>query len=151
MTTPAAGLGRVERRILSVLAQHGRRTTQRVALLTGYGGKNGGFRNALSSLRSAGLIVGRGDVDITPAGRVALGKSTPLPMGAELIEGWCGQLGKAERVILLVAVQAYPAAVPVGEVAELTDYAHLRGFRNASVLPAHNRARRRSRWDPRRG
>lgn len=131
-TNPIPGLGRAERRILTVLAQHGQRTTQQVALLTAYSGKSGGFRNALSSLRSAGLIQGRGEVDVTPEGIHALGDYDPLPTGRELVEWWCGQLGKAEKSILLVAVDAYPASLPVSEVAARTDYsATSGGFRNA--------------------
>ncbi|MGJ6127322.1 hypothetical protein QN239_32605 [Mycolicibacterium sp. Y3] len=71
-----------ERQILTVLAQYGQRTTNQVALLTGRSHKGGGFRNALSALRSGGLIEGRGDISITDAGRAALGSWERLPAPA---------------------------------------------------------------------
>lgn len=126
-------LPKAQRAILSVLAQHGRRTTTQVALLTGYSYKSGGFRNALSSLRSAELIDGRGDIDITPEGLRVLGHYEPLPTGPALIEWWKReQLGKAESAILDVLVEHWPAAVPVGSIAEATGYsASSGGFRNS--------------------
>ena len=51
-----------------LLPQHGPRSTTQVAVLTGYSSKSGGFRNSLSALRTAGLITGRGDLEVTPAG-----------------------------------------------------------------------------------
>jgi uncharacterized protein len=130
--SPDAPLPKAQRAILTVLAQHGRRTTQQVALLTAYSGKSGGFRNALSSLRTAGYIEGRGDVTITDTGRAALGTWTPLPTGRALVDWWCGQLGKAEKAILLLAVDVHPYPVAVAEVAARTGYsASSGGFRNA--------------------
>jgi predicted transcriptional regulator len=126
-------LPKAQRAVLSVLAQHGRRSTTQVAVLTGYSSKSGGFRNSLSALRTAGLITGRGDVEVTPAGLDALGPYQPLPTGRELIEWWKReQLGKAERNILDVLVIRWPAAVPVDDIAAETGYsATSGGFRNA--------------------
>jgi hypothetical protein len=127
-----AKLGRAERAILTVLAQHGGRTTVQVALLTGYSHKSGGFRNALSSLRSSGLITGRGTVEVTAAGVTALGAWEPLPQGAALLEWWYRQLGRAERLILGELVLAWPSALPVDQIAARTGYsATSGGFRNA--------------------
>jgi len=116
-----------------VLAQHGRRTTTQVALLTGYSHKSGGFRNSLSSLRSAEPIEGRGDIDITPEGLRALGHYDPLPTGPALVEWWKReQLGKAESAILDVLVEHWPATVAVDFIAEATGYsATSGGFRNS--------------------
>jgi len=132
----AAGNGalpKAQRAILSVLAQHGRRSTVQVALLTGYSSKSGGFRNTLSSLRSAELIEGRGDVEITQTGLQALGPYEPLPVGEQLVQWWKReQLGKAESAILDVLVEHWPDAVPVEVIAEATGYsATSGGFRNA--------------------
>lgn len=127
-----AKLSRAERAILIVLAQHGRRTTTQVALLTGYSHKSGGYRNALSKLRTAGYIDGRGDIEATGDGLAALGEYEPLPAGPALLDWWYGQLPKAERSILAVVVAAWPAEVPVDVIAEATDYsASSGGFRNA--------------------
>lgn len=116
-----------------MLAQHGGRTTTQVALLTSHSHKSGGFRNSLSSLRSAELIEGRGDIDITPEGLRVLGHYEPLPTGPALVEWWKReQLGKAESAILDVLVEHWPAAVSVDFIAEATGYsATSGGFRNS--------------------
>lgn len=131
--TPETGsLPIAQRKILTVLAQHGQRTVTQVALLTGYSHKSGGFRNSLSSLRTAGLIEGRGDVVATTEGLEALGDYEPLPTGRALVDWWAGQLGKAERVILNVLVDQWPSAVSTEHVAQWTGYsATSGGFRNA--------------------
>ncbi len=127
------GLSKAERAILSVLAQHGTRSTTQVALLTAYSHKSGGYRNALSKLRTAGYIEGRGDITATPAGLTALGGFEPLPTGAELRRWWGEKhLGKAERAILDVLARAYPYPVATPEIADETGYsASSGGFRNA--------------------
>lgn len=130
---PREGLSKAERKILSALAQHGERTTQQVALLTGYSHKSGGFRNALSRLRTSGYIDGRGSVRATDAGLDALGPYDPLPTGRALVDWWKDHhLGKAERAIIDVLLDAYPHPVSIEEIAEATDYsASSGGFRNA--------------------
>ncbi|GEL46613.1 hypothetical protein CHO01_17290 [Cellulomonas hominis] len=134
---PPAGAGtsmsKAERAILSVLAQHGERSTTQVAILTGYSHKSGGYRNALSKLRTAGYIDGRGQVTATPAGLDALGPYDELPTGAAL-RAWWGQqhLSKAERAALDVLARAYPYPVEVAAIADATGYsATSGGFRNA--------------------
>ncbi|MDD4865716.1 MAG: DUF87 domain-containing protein [Mycobacterium sp.] len=128
-----APLGKAEREILTVLAQHGTRTTTQVALLTRRSHKSGGFRNSLSKLRTAGLITGRGEVTITENGTAALGAWEPLPQqGPELINWWGTQLGKAERMILDYLATHPRRAVPVDEIAHQTGYsATSGGFRNS--------------------
>lgn len=132
-TTGDGSLSKAERAILTVLAQHGTRSTTQVALLTAYSHKSGGYRNALSKLRTAGFIDGRGDIAATSDGLAALGAFDPLPTGADLRRWWGqNQLGKAERVILDVLADAYPAAVDVVTIADATGYSPTSGgFRNA--------------------
>ncbi len=61
------------------------RTKKQVALLTGCAHNGGGFGNFLSSLRSQGHILGGvGGLQITDAGKDALGDFDPLPTGVEL-------------------------------------------------------------------
>lgn len=139
--TPAAagegtGDGRLrlaERQILTVLAQHGQRSTNQVALLTGRSHKGGGFRNALSALRSACFIEGRGDISITDAGRAALGSWERLPApGPGLITWWSEQLDKAPRMILNHLADNPDRDVPIAEIADATGYSPAGGgFRNA--------------------
>lgn len=99
----AAPLGKAERQILAVLAQYqdsGRSAVQ-VAIQTGYSHKGGGYNNALSALKSRGLIQGPKErLLVTSAGAVAAGPTPPVMTGAALQEFWKAQLGKAERAIL---------------------------------------------------
>lgn len=122
-----------EREILTVLAQHGQRTSSQIALLTGRSHKGGGFRNALSSLRTSGLIEGRGDIAITAAGLDALGSWEHLPPpGPELIEWWAQHLDKAPRMILQYLARHPHRDIPIAEIAEATEYSPVGGgFRNA--------------------
>lgn len=126
-------LSLAQRQILTVLAQHGQRTTNQVALLTGRSHKGGGFRNALSSLRSAGLIAGRGAITITDRGCEALGGWEELPPpGSGRIRWWAEQLDKAPRVILEYLARHPDRAVPIAEIAGATGYSpDGGGFRNA--------------------
>lgn len=138
--TAAAGAGkasmpRAQRQILSVLAHYpeGRNDVQ-VAIMAGYSSKGGGYRNALSGLRTSGLITGGNDrLVITDAGREAIGPIDPLPSGDELLAYWMGQLPKCERAILEFLVrQAGDLAQPITNVAAATGYEpNGGGFRNA--------------------
>lgn len=133
--TTTGTLPKAQRLILTVLAQQPGRTAVQVALMTGYSHKSGGFRNALSSLRSAGHITGSGSsgMEATDEGLAALGDFEPLPTGAALLEWWKDKhLGKAERAIVDILAEDYPAPVPVTKIAERTGYsASSGGFRNA--------------------
>lgn len=127
-------LGRCDRAILTVLAQHGRRTKVQVAILAGYSHTSGGFRNAISALRTAGLLEGSGDaLAITDAGRGALGQVEPLPTGRALLEYWKATAGgRCERLILDELACSYPRAVPKHELAIRTGYQVTSGgFRNS--------------------
>lgn len=129
-----ASLKKVERAVLTALAQHHPTplALARVAILTGYSGNGGGFRNGLGALRSAGRIQGSDPIEITAAGLKALGPFTPLPRGKKLLEHWCSQLSRAERLVLETVAAEYPRAVPIETVAKRTGYeANGGGFRNA--------------------
>ncbi|TAM90615.1 DUF853 family protein [bacterium] len=127
-------LGKAERAILTVLAQFPRgRTVSQIAIQAGYSADGGGFRNALSALRQAGLIE-RGDpVVITVAGVSVVGNAVePIPFGPALVAFWQGRLGKAERAILDVLVDVYPRSLSAEEIASRAGYeASGGGFRNA--------------------
>lgn len=129
----AKPLAKVERAVLSVLAQYGTRTKRQVATLTGYAIGGGGFLNGLGSLRSRGYMVGTDPLEITDAGFAAIeGQWEELPTGRALVEWWQSKLSKAERAILGVLVDCYPAAVTKADVAERTGYeARGGGFGNA--------------------
>ena len=128
-------LGKAPRLILTALAQHGIRTAKQVALLTAYSHKSGGYRNALSELRTSGFIEGSGTtgMSITAEGLEALGDIEPLPTGEALLDWWKdNHLGKAERAIVEVLAEDYPSPVPVTDIAERAGYsAASGGYRNA--------------------
>lgn len=136
-------LSKAERLALTALAQYHPkpRGAKQVAILTGYSHKGGGFRNALSSLRTSGYIEGMGDMFITEAGFEALGGYDALPTGRELAEHWYGKLGKAERLALKYLVGIWPEGADADGVAagcgetddpDATAYAaNGGGFRNA--------------------
>lgn len=127
-------LSKAERLVLTVLAQYApdSKTAQQIAIISGYSHKGGGFRNALSSLRTSGYLDGRGDMTITEEGLDALGDFDVLPTGPELVDHWSAQLGKAERLVLQYLVDIYPNAADADEIGGATDYAPGGGgFRNA--------------------
>jgi hypothetical protein len=106
------------------------------AMLAGYSAGASTFRNALSQMRADRWI----DPDsarlmITPEGLAALGTAmNPLPRGPALIDWWMSQVGKAEREILRVLLDAYPDPVAKAEVAARTPTRYSAGastFRNA--------------------
>jgi uncharacterized protein len=131
-------LPRAQRAILTVLAQFpAGRSKRQLALQAGYAAKGGGFNNALSALRTAGLVVvERGEpIRATEAGIAALGGAfQPLPTGPALLAYWLGELGpnSAGAKILTVLVDAWPAVMDKETVAERTGYvASGGGFNNA--------------------
>jgi hypothetical protein len=123
-SAPAAGLGKAERRILSVLAQYPQgRTQTQVALLASYASSGGGFLNAVGSLRTKGWIDGaKQQLVITAEGQAAIGGAwEPLPPpGPELVDHWLrsSHFGRAEREILRVLGKVYPSTLTKEEIAE---------------------------------
>ena len=127
-------LGKAERAVLTVLAQHPDGCDRgKLTLLAGYR-YSGGFRNSLSALRSAGYLEGGNEqtMRITAAGRQALGPVDPLPTGADLQAYWLSHplTGKAERAILQTLFRA-PAGLTAAELCQRTGYEFSGGFRNS--------------------
>lgn len=127
-------LGKCERAILTVLAQHpdGRTNTQ-LTTMAGYR-YSGGFKNSLSALRTAGYMTGGNTETMraTDAGLDALGEWEPLPTGRALLDYWLtNQLGGSERVILEYLVETYPNETAGPALAAATGYQFSGGFKNA--------------------
>lgn len=128
-----AALGKAERSVLAVLAQFGPCEKGKLAMLAGYRW-SGGFRNTLSTLRTAGHIEGAntGVMAITEDGLAALGDFDRLPTGRALLDYWLAdpRLGSGERAVLQYAYDRYPDAVSGQDAAEATGKQYSGGFRN---------------------
>ncbi len=124
-------MGKALRSILTVLAQYGACTKNKIAAVSGYAVTGGGFNNALSEGRTNGWLQGSDPVEITDDGLLALGSYDALPSGEKLLQNWLGKLGKAEREIVL-ALAASGDAVAKEDLAGRTGYAASGGgFKNA--------------------
>ena len=127
-------LPKVEKKVLTALAQHGPLSLTQAAMIAGYSAKSGGMRNAAGALRTKGYVDGgNAQMTITTEGEAVLGAWDPLPVGAGLAEHWYRQLGKAEREILRQVVRAYPREVSLSEAAAQAGYSvSSGGVRNAA-------------------
>lgn len=129
----APKLGKCERAVLQVLAQHPHGCeVGKLTLLSGYR-FSGGFRNSLSALRSAGLIEGenQGGLAITAVG-AGLEAWEPLPTGEALVAYWINHpsFGRCERAILKLLVET-PGGMTADELCLATGYEFSGGFRNS--------------------
>jgi len=116
-------LGKTERSILSVLAQHGPRTHNQLALLTGYSAKASTIGVALGKLRRIGFVLDGQPITATADGIDWIGDDyEPLPTGADLIDYWRNKFGKTERVVLDAIIDAWPNNTSQAEIAEATGY-----------------------------
>lgn len=126
-------LSKAERSILTVLAQVGDATKNKIAVMSGYAVSGGGFNNALSKLRTARCIFDSGDlICITDQGRDALGDYVSLPRGDALLQHWLSQLSKAEAAALRVLAKHFPRAMSKDQLAAEAGYEpNGGGFNNA--------------------
>jgi uncharacterized protein YbcI len=129
----AYGLSKCERAILTVLAQYPQgRSVVQIAVITGYSSTSGGFKNALSILRTKGFITRHPVVQATEEGMSALGSWEPLPTGQELCRHWLNKLPKCEAQILGHLADVYPNYNTAQEIAESLGYSPTSGgFKNA--------------------
>lgn len=129
-----AGLDRCARAVLAVVAQRAPAptTANQAAILSGYSVTSSGFANAVSKLRTSGFIEGGRDaLRITPPGSEVAGHPGPLPSGQALVDYWKGKLGRCEREILQVLVDA-GGALSKPEIADRSGYSQTSsGFANA--------------------
>jgi hypothetical protein len=131
----------VQQRVLNALAeleQLGSRQPQRelVAMLAGYSHlQSKGFVNAMSELRTAGLIdyPNTGTVALTEAGRSAAEYPARPRSPEDVQQRVISLLGGASGRILEPLIAAYPSPLPREEVAKAAGYGHLqsKGFVNS--------------------
>ncbi|HEX2882242.1 MAG TPA: hypothetical protein VHO25_22130, partial [Polyangiaceae bacterium] len=95
-------LTKMERKILTALAQAGKALTNpQIGVRIGGSARGGAFNSTMTELRKAGYINSAGgESDITIDGRQALGPFTPLPTGPELFEYWVAKVGTMGGKIL---------------------------------------------------
>lgn len=90
-----------------------------VSLMAKYSIKSSGFTNGLSSLRTAGFIVGTGKkIAATEAGVAYNGPVVPLPEGEELLTFWKSKVTATPRALLEVLYRAYPKKLTKEEISE---------------------------------
>jgi uncharacterized protein len=131
-STPPAGqgtttegdvrLGKTERTILAVLAEHGPRTHGQLALLSGYSPKASTIGVSLGKLRKAGYVADGQPITATQDGLDWLGDYEPLPTGQALIDYWRNKFGLTEQRVLDAVLSCYPDTTSQAEVAEITGY-----------------------------
>jgi len=130
-------LGRCARSILSLLynnPQRGFKITL-VGVFTGYSNKSGGFKNAISKLNAAGLIIRRGkEIIFNPQAQ----SETIELLGDDInlhetftIENWAQKLPLCASVIYQFLMQNPNDEFSKEELAENTDYKVSGGFKNA--------------------
>lgn len=113
---------RMSRAMLTALAQRGTLTKGQILLFTGYR-SSGPVSKAFAALTREGLIESDGNrVQITGAGRDALGDYMPLPTGAALRQHILGESSQMERAFLDVLFSVYPKSIAKGVLLERTGY-----------------------------
>ena len=121
--------GKCHRAILAVLKQHGPCTAGRLTLLAGYR-YSGGFKNALSDLRTAGLIVGENTGVMQATNEADAYDVDQLP--GDLKSYWLNHrsFGKCHRAILQALLEN-PNGMTAEQLCEWTGYQYSGGFKNA--------------------
>lgn len=143
---PVGGISRLQRIMLTVLAQHGPCRLAKLAVLSGYV-VNGTVYNALGYSRRDGYIVGgnQDEMSITDAGLAVLGSYDPLPTGEALRQNWLNKFGSFPGQILRELINNRDGytlselSERIGRQVNGTFYNALGKLRTAGVLVGENR------------
>lgn len=134
-----SSFGKAERKILKFLAVKEGRTFNKgqIGAMTGYASKGGGFNNAISRLKVAGLIIQVSpDSFCVNVERIQdiiaiLGSEYNTP-GQDALEQWLGRLGKAPKMLYEVLLKNPTTEFTKDDLAAQTGYtAGGGGFNNA--------------------
>ena len=126
----------VQQRILDALAELNQMgannpTPELLAIMAGYTNlRSKGYRNALSSLRTGGMLEG---LTLTPAGRAAA-RPPPAPRDVQEMQATLiSRLGGVAGRILTPLIEVYPGEMDRDTLGRTAGYENLRskGFRNA--------------------
>jgi len=132
-----AKLGRCERTVLSWLSGFDRAFTKyQIAMATGYSQTSGGFKNALSILRTEQLIEGKDLIKAVNEDKFENYGMIPLIKGKVTVHTYRSRPGLCERTILDFLADHPKVLYTKAELAEITGYsATSGGFKNAlSIL-----------------
>ncbi len=119
-----AKLGKAEWKVLNILAQYPQgRTYAQLCFLTGYRPSSSTISVSLSKLRRAGYVTPNGIPQATTEGMSAV-TIEALPTGPELLDYWRNhsRIGKGERAVLDMLIDAYPNEVTFEELCAGTGY-----------------------------
>lgn len=135
VTVTELPLGRCERSILETLAKFNESCSKaKIGIFAGYSSKSGGFNNAVSKLKSSGLVIAEnGTLSITNEGIQEAGNVSPLPStNDEILAFWKNKTGKCPGAILETLVPIYPNSMSKEDVGNQTNYsANSGGFNNS--------------------
>lgn len=107
------------RRMLIALAQRSQGLTNaQLGVRAGVSSRSGTFATYLARARSQGWISGRGTLQVTESGLVALGSYDPLPEGPALAAYWIRLLGGGASRMLRALVDSYPASITNEELGQ---------------------------------
>lgn len=118
-------LGRCEESCLKALAQRGKLSSKiQIAIIAGYSPTSGSFSNAISKLKTTGMINGNGSgLEITQSGINYLGTFERIADDPEtILNFWINKVGKCTGAILKFACENHPSWVTKISVAESTRY-----------------------------
>ncbi len=133
-TSSEVSLGKCEAFVLRAMywLRNEGATKAKVSFYSGYSIKSSGFKNALSSLRTKGLIEGMKISAFGVSVVEAPGDVEPKPVGADLREWLRPRLGKAENAVLDALIDNYPNRLTLEDVADASGYsATSSGLKNA--------------------
>lgn len=102
-------------------------THAQVAFIAGYSHKSGTWSTHLSRLRSEGMIEGRGELALTPAGIAASNPPSTPPSGDALRSVVMAKIDAPLQRILAPILRAYPHAMSHADVAGEAGYSHSSG------------------------
>jgi len=130
-------LNRCARSILSLLYNNPQKSFKKTILgpLTGYSHKSGGFNNALSRLKIAGLIIRGAEISISPEGNA----QAPSLLGDDIelheeftVDNWAWKLPRCASIIYQFLKEKPDTEFSKEEIAEQTGYQpDSGGFNNA--------------------
>ena len=124
-TPPSSdGVSPAERKVLSVLFQHGPTlSNDQIALFSGYSKTASTIGVALRKLRDLGYVHRTSPPTITDTGKTYIESDVePLPTGTALLDYWRNRFGPAEQKVLDALCACYPDEGTLASVAEATGY-----------------------------